>query len=202
MWIVKLGGSFYRSNELPLWLNRLALLKGGQAVIVPGGGPFADQVRRAQQRWKITDTCAHAMALLAMEQFGHLFLGLETRLRPAATCSDIKHILDQQQIPVWFPAAELLNLPQIPATWDVTSDSLAAWLSGRLQAGGLALVKQRRLSRQVISAAVLAQEGIVDAAFPRFLRSAQVSCYYLAADDYKQISADWSPEGGTRVYLC
>jgi 5-(aminomethyl)-3-furanmethanol phosphate kinase len=202
MWIVKLGGSFYRSNELPLWLNRLALLKGGQAVIVPGGGPFADQVRRAQQRWKITDTCAHAMALLAMEQFGHLFLGLETRLRPAATCSDIKHVLNQQQVPVWLPATELLSHPHIPPTWDVTSDSLAAWLSGRLQARGLALVKQRRPSRQVISATTLAQEGIVDAAFPRFLRSAQVSCYCLAADDYKQISADWSPEGGTRVYLC
>jgi 5-(aminomethyl)-3-furanmethanol phosphate kinase len=201
MWVVKLGGSLYESNKLPLWLSRLVSLKAGQAVIVPGGGPFADQARLAQQRWKIADTYAHAMALLAMEQFGHLLLGLEPRLRPAANHQDIKHILNQQQVPVWLPAAELLGHPQIPETWDITSDSLAAWLSGKLQACGLVLVKQKHLPRQAISAATLAKEGLVDAAFPSFLRSAGVPCYWLAVGDYTKIAPDLSPDLGTRVRL-
>ena len=48
MWVVKLGGSLAYASELPRWLSALAEGAGGRAIIVPGGGPFADQVRHAQ----------------------------------------------------------------------------------------------------------------------------------------------------------
>ena len=63
MWVVKLGGSLAYSPELPHWLSALAHT---DAVIVPGGGPFADTVRDAQQIWRFDDATAHAMALLAI----------------------------------------------------------------------------------------------------------------------------------------
>ncbi len=39
----------------------------GKVVIVSGGGPFADQVRDAQKRWKFNDQQAHQIALHAMD---------------------------------------------------------------------------------------------------------------------------------------
>ena len=51
-WVVKLGGSLYDSRHLPCWLD--ALSKTG-AIVVPGGGGFADRVRQAQVRWRFGD---------------------------------------------------------------------------------------------------------------------------------------------------
>jgi aspartokinase-like uncharacterized kinase len=70
MWVVKLGGSLFGSDHLGSWLSLLA--KVGSLVVVPGCGPFADQVRQAQHRWGFDDSTAHIMALLAMSRRGGL----------------------------------------------------------------------------------------------------------------------------------
>lgn len=201
MWIVKLGGSLYESRYLPLWLKRLTEFQAGKAVVVPGGGPFADQVRRAQERWGIADDHAHRMALLAMEQFGHLLLGLESRLCPAASLADIRQVLTRQRVAIWLPATELLGHSEIPESWDITSDSLAAWLGGKLKAGRLIVVKRTPLPMRRISAQDLVMQGIVDAAFPRFLRLATIPCYCVTAGNYQQITRNAHTEFGTRILL-
>ena len=45
--VVKLGGSLAASSHLPRLLEQLA--RTPNLVIAPGGGPFADAVRRAQK---------------------------------------------------------------------------------------------------------------------------------------------------------
>lgn len=201
MWIVKLGGSLYESEYLPLWLGQLTEFQAGKAVVVPGGGPFADQVRRTQERWGIADDRAHRMALLAMEQFGHLLLGLESRLCPAAGLADIRQALARQRVAIWLPATELSGHPEIPESWDITSDSLAAWLGGKLKASRLILVKRTPLPMQSVGAQELAIQGVVDTAFPDFLRLAAIPCYCVAAGNYQQITKDAHTEFGTRVLL-
>ncbi|RUU72932.1 hypothetical protein EOD00_40425, partial [Mesorhizobium sp. M7A.T.Ca.TU.009.01.3.1] len=69
--IVKLGGSTAHAAEMKSWIAALA---GSRLpiVIVPGGGLFADHVRETQTRMDFSDAAAHAMAILAMEQFGHV----------------------------------------------------------------------------------------------------------------------------------
>ena len=67
--IVKLGGSHAFSPHLKNWLDAIAGC-AGCAVVVPGGGPFADAVRMAQPRMGFDDRAAHEMAVLAMEQYG------------------------------------------------------------------------------------------------------------------------------------
>lgn len=201
MWVVKLGGSLYESRHLPLWLKQLTEFRAGKAVVVPGGGPFADQVRQAQERWGIADNHAHRMALLAMEQFGHLLLGLESRLCPAASLADISRVLARQRVAVWLPATELLGHPEIPESWDITSDSLAAWLGGKLRASRLILAKWAPLPMQSVSAQDLATQGVVDAAFPYFLRLAAIPCYCVIAGNYQQITGNTRAEFGTRVLL-
>jgi aspartokinase-like uncharacterized kinase len=200
MWVIKLGGSLYDSHCLPLWLRQLATVGAGKFVVVPGGGPFADQVRYAQYRWGISDACAHVMALLAMEQFGRLLHGLEPELCLAASCKDIRQALSQGRVPIWLPTAELLNNPRIPESWEATSDSLAVWLSGELKASRLILVKKTWISAPSISAHALASQGIVDAAFPRFFHSLAAPGYCISADDYLQITEVGIANIGTRIF--
>ena len=60
---------------------------------------------------------------------------------------------------------------EIPWSWDVTSDSLAAWLAGRIGAKRVLLVKHVELPPGPLRAADLVADGIIDPAFPRFLRA-------------------------------
>ena len=138
-------------------------------VIVPGGGPFADAVRLAQKRLKFTDAVAHHMALLAMEQYGRAIADLAPAMQTAETLPSIRARLESGQVVVWLPTKMVLGRSDITESWEVTSDSLALWLSRRLRARGLLLVKSARLPQGPRSAAELSRRGIIDAAFPRML---------------------------------
>ncbi|BAW81132.1 aspartate/glutamate/uridylate kinase [Candidatus Nitrosoglobus terrae] len=201
-WVIKLGGSLYYSHTLSQWLQQLSAIGAGKFVIVPGGGPFADQVRAAQKRWKITNIHAHAMALLAMGQFGYLLQSLAPKLCVANSCSHIHQALHQGQVPIWLPTTEVLNHPEIPATWEVTSDSLALWLSGQLKASRLILVKSAHIpDSSSISAQTLAQQGIVDTAFPNFLRTITIPCYYAHTEDYLHATENGISHIGTCILV-
>jgi aspartokinase-like uncharacterized kinase len=124
---------------------------------------------------------------------------LEPELCLAASCKDIKQALTQGRVPIWLPTAELLNHPAIPASWEVTSDSLAVWLSGEIKANRLILVKRARIPTPSISAHALAKKGIVDAAFPYFLHSIAIPCYYVNVDDYRRVTKADITSMGTRI---
>ncbi len=163
-WVVKLGGSFTRTDALPRWLDALAVAR---VVVVPGGGPFADAVRDAQRRWRFDDGTAHAMALHGMIQFGLMLCGLCPRLRPAPDFATIQHAIAAGFSAVWLPEAALLEQAGVPASWDVTSDSLAAWLTQQLQAQQLLLIKSARIPTVATEASRLVADGLLDFAFPR-----------------------------------
>jgi len=167
LWVVKLGGSLAHSRYLDRWLSVLAG-GSGPVVIVPGGGPFADQVRALQRRRRFDDATAHHMALLAMEQYGRMLAGLQRGLRPAASRAEIARARRAGLAAVWMPTRMVLADPGIAVSWDITSDSLAAWLAGKLRADGLVLVKSLALSGGSVPATVLARKGIVDPAFPAY----------------------------------
>lgn len=175
MWVVKLGGSLSEDANLKGWLWSLAEYGGGKAVIVPGGGRFADQVRILQQRWEIDDRIAHRMAILAMHQTGLLFLGLDPRLELSRT-EEIRGVLRQGKTPVWLPEVAELDRAGVPASWAVTSDSLAAWLAGRLNAERLVLVKSKAPAN--LDPIALKKSGIVDEAFPDWLPKVEFDCYH------------------------
>lgn len=168
LWVVKLGGSLTGSPHLKRWLAVLGDA-GGSAVIVPGGGPFADQVRAAQKKWRFGDAAAHHMALLAMEQYGRMLAGLHPGLHPAASRAEIARVRRAGLAAVWMPTRMVLGEPHIAASWDITSDSLAAWLAGALAADRLVLVKSVVLTGGPIAASALARRGIVDPAFPDYV---------------------------------
>mgnify|MGYP006169438185 FL=1 len=191
MQVVKLGGSLLRDPLLPAWLERLATRGAGQTVIVPGGGPFADAARAAQQQWHVGDVCAHNMAVLGMAQTAHLLHGLEPRLALADSESELRARLDEGRAAIWLPLSLQRAAPDALTTWDVTSDSLAAWLALRLGARSVVLVKSCALPAQA-TPAELAAAGIVDRAFPGYAGQcarAGITCTVLTRTDIDTVIA-------------
>jgi aspartokinase-like uncharacterized kinase len=165
--VVKLGGSHAFSEHLAGWVAAIAGC-AGHVVVVPGGGPFADAVRDAQPKIGFDDAAAHHMALLAMEQYGCALTSLNAALVPADSLVAIQQALAAEKVPVWMPARMALAA-DIPASWDITSDSLAAWLAGQLGARQLLLVKHVGLGAATARLPDLIARGIIDEAFPAFL---------------------------------
>jgi 5-(aminomethyl)-3-furanmethanol phosphate kinase len=166
--VVKLGGSTADHKEMNAWTAALAASRV-PLVVVPGGGAFADQVRDEQSRLGFSDAAAHAMAILAMDQFGHVILDRHERFSAARSPEEIEQALADGKIPVWLPSAMAIPASDIPISWDITSDSLAAWLTGKLAADALLLVKQSRAFTREDSVADLMARGIVDAYFATML---------------------------------
>ncbi|HUL41050.1 MAG TPA: aspartate kinase [Burkholderiales bacterium] len=184
MWVVKLGGSLANYPEdLKRWLEMLAEMGRGRVVIVPGGSFFADWVREAQKKWGFDDTAAHAMGLRAMEQYGLMLCGLQKGFGLARTETEIRDLLRDNQVPVWLPVQTLASEDVAPS-WDVTSDSLAAWLARRLKAERLVLVKSCSLHKGEADIAEISAQGIVDAAFPGFVDVAAFDVQLVGREDY------------------
>ena len=183
--IVKIGGSLTRGAPPRLLLDRLSGRKG--LVLVPGGGALADQVRVMQPHMGLSDGAAHRMAILAMEQMAHAFLDMAPGLLPARTPAELVSAAATGTA-LWLPAAMTLDAPDIPQSWDVTSDSLALWLAGRLAARRLVLVKAPGVAapRSGDGAADLATwsaAGLVDAAFATMARGYSGDIVLVPADD-------------------
>ena len=179
--VVKLGGSLAGSSHLADWTGALANC-GGSAVVVPGGGPFADAVRQAQAKIRFSDAAAHHLALLAMEQFGWALASLNPNFCVADSAAAIQNAVRAGNVPIWSPVKMVLDCREIPSSWEVTSDSLAAWLAGQIGARQVVLVKSIAPFGNPLSAVDLAARGIVDKAFPRFLASSGAEASIVAAE--------------------
>lgn len=166
MIVVKLGGSLYGTTELTQWLTTLSEhAKHQPIIIVPGGGPFAEQVRQAQQVYGFDDSHAHHMAILAMAQFGLLISSLCSNSHTFSIAPE------QTGLSVWLPDSQLLSEAGLDHSWDITSDSLALWLANSLNAEQLVLVKQSNETSKSIRK--LTELGVIDVGFSSlFLKSA------------------------------
>src|SRR5262245_32796536 len=176
--VIKLGGSFAFSASLRDWIAAIAGC-AGRVVIVPGGGPFADAVRDAQAQMDFDDRTAHRMALLAMEQYGCAIKSRHEALSLADSLDSIHRSLADGKVPVWLPSQMVLSATDIPPSWDVTSDSLAAWFAGKIGAARLLLVKQVQPPHGTAHAAALADRDIVDRAFANFHAASGIPAFVL-----------------------
>jgi 5-(aminomethyl)-3-furanmethanol phosphate kinase len=142
--VVKVGGGLARdAGDGALRALCRAIGDAGarhRLLVVPGGAAFADAVREHDRRLALRAATTHRMAILAMEQFGWLLSDL---IPGAVPCSDLgvaRAASARGGTPILLPA-ELLAGDPLPASWRVTSDSIAAWVAGAGHAGRLVLVK-------------------------------------------------------------
>jgi aspartokinase-like uncharacterized kinase len=141
--VVKIGGGVGRNRAA---LERVCIEVGEAArewpiVVIPGGGPLADGVRELDARMGLTNDTAHWMAILAMDQFAHV---LASRIPDALLVDepgDIREGLQLHRAVVLAPSRWVRSADPLPHTWDVTSDSIAAFVAGALDARRLILIK-------------------------------------------------------------
>jgi aspartokinase-like uncharacterized kinase len=186
MWIVKVGGSLATAESLPFWLDMLSCYGGGEVVIVPGGGPFSELVHESQAYWKFDDSSAHFMALLAMTQFGLMLSGIQPSLVPVEQKDDIERVLASDGVPIWLPTEMVTGDENIKRSWDVTSDSLAAWLATCLGASRLLLVKSVEVDN-ALPVQELVRQGIVDASFPEYVQQGEFMISLMSPKDFDQV---------------
>ena len=185
MCVVKLGGSLANSEELPRWLEVIGTAGAGKVVLVPGGGPWADEVRAAQKREGFDDSVAHRKALRAMEQYGKVLAGMRANLIPANGIAEIHEALRNGLVPIWMPYDMVVADPSVPESWNVTSDSLAAWLAKKLNASVLLLVKSLKIDRPQSDIEDLVHRGWLDPAFATFTSGMHLQMTLLGQGDQK-----------------
>lgn len=141
--VVKLGGSLLKNvEEFDRVLGVLAAVgRARRVLIVPGGGPFADAVRAVDARVRLSDDAAHWMAILAMDQHAYLIAERLVHSALVTSAADIAHAHSNARIPVLAPYRWLRDADPLPHSWDVTSDSIAAWCAHAVGASQLALIK-------------------------------------------------------------
>ncbi len=137
--IIKLGGSLL---DLPDLADRLRDWLRNQPdainVLIVGGGPMVDAIREADRIHQLGDQAAHELALEVMTLTAKLIQAIlpEAKLtndyRPIEYTETSLQILDVRQLLSEFP---------LPASWDVTSDSIAAHTASILNASELVLLK-------------------------------------------------------------
>ncbi|HWQ64196.1 MAG TPA: uridylate kinase [Methanospirillum sp.] len=122
--VIKIGGSLLPHARQII----RTILKSNKAILIlPGGGIFADAVRETGS----DGTVAHWMAIAGMEQYGWYLsgFGVETTRYPEFT--------DKPR--VMLPYQYLIEKDPLPHTWDITSDTISAWLADYLGADLLIL---------------------------------------------------------------
>lgn len=203
--VVKLGGSLIEGMDADGGARVKAILgiirrTRVPVVVVPGGGPFADTVRREQQRLGLSDAAAHRMALLAMHQTAEALLDLEPEPRRLAITASVREIgaaLGAGRIALWVPRPMADGDPDIPEDWSVTSDGLAAWLAVRIGARQVVLLKPAAVEAGA-TAAGLAAAGVVDPTFARIVAAAGIGWSVLgpgeAAALAEALGAEMQPD--------
>ncbi len=168
MRVVKIGGSLETAPGLRALLALLADYGHTGIIIAPGGGRFADRVRAEQRVTGMDDADAHRLAIRAMEQYATVLCGLEPRLYPIAGISEIRGAGGESTAPVWLPGKQLAGQHDIPANWQVTSDSLSLWFAGKINAEALILLKS--VPNKTNDAQALAASGYLDEYFPEMMK--------------------------------
>lgn len=174
--VFKLGGSLL---DLPDLADRLqtavdtALRRLAQPafpVVITGGGQAADCVRSWQQQFALSDSVSHDLAIHAMSFSARLVSSLHSRFVFAHSFPDsgtsqcptsvdlLIHIMNPESV-IRREEQSLPPARQLEKSWNVTSDSIAAWLAQRRRAAGLCLLKS--VSLDVEHAAISATHGNV-----------------------------------------
>lgn len=157
--VYKIGGSLLDLPDLAKrieWLvngdyagpttESSAWMKTARPILVVGGGAAADLVREWDRIHSLGAERSHSLALLAMQWNEQLILEILPNCRRVTSRDKTQAAWADNAVPV-VSAFDYLAIEEqaagkvLPHSWDVTSDSIAAWIAVRWNAEALVLAK-------------------------------------------------------------
>jgi aspartokinase-like uncharacterized kinase len=139
--VLKVGGSLAEDSEkLEKLCQELSVLaKAYRILIVPGGGLFADAVRKLDKVYGLSNTVAHKMAILAMDQYGFFLSDMTPNSIRCYTLEEVNNSTEGKAL-IFLPSQLMFHEDTLEHSWDVTSDTITAYIAGLLDAKKLILV--------------------------------------------------------------
>lgn len=168
--VFKVGGSLLNHSGLADCLRELCRQRPDSVpLLTVGGGGTADLVRQWQPLHGLSDEQAHWLAIDAVGLNEVLLQKLLPDLRVVRSGSQLAAAGREGAWPLlcapcFLRWVEAQGFEPLPRSWDVTSDSIAAWIARVIGAEELVLLKSRPLETG-ISAAAASAAGLVDAHF-------------------------------------
>ena len=173
-------------------------------VVVPGGGEFADVVRSLDKRFSLPAAISHRMAILGMDQYGLLLSDLIPNGMIVDSLEEAK-VAKAGRVAVFLPSRFMFGDDPLENSWDVTSDSISAYIASRIGAEKVLLLKDvdgiftedpkkapnaklmPNITAQQLSA--LNQRTSIDAYLPKLLLKSQLKCYIISGLHPERIQA-------------
>jgi hypothetical protein len=205
--IIKVGGSLAEdpASLITLCQELEALVKSYRMLVVPGGGKFADVVREFYRNFDLADTVAHKMAILGMDQFGLFLSSITPNSQTTYVLEEARRLSSAGILPIILPSRLMFQKDPLEHSWDVTSDSIAAYIAGLLLAEKLILVtdvdgiftedpKKDPNARRIEKLSVNELLGwdkrtSVDKFLPRMLLKIGIGCYVVNGKHPERIKA-------------
>jgi aspartokinase-like uncharacterized kinase len=173
--IYKFGGSLL---DLPDLAARLRAViehnPDSRPILVLGGGPTADVVREWDRIHHLDEESSHWLAIDAMRLNESFLQKILSESKIVSTRHEAHSVWRSSGIPI-LASGEFLRVEEstsrfpLPHNWDVTSDSIAAWIALQWPADGLVLLKSvpspDNFASSVEGAAI--ETNPVDPWFPR-----------------------------------
>ena len=205
--VIKIGGSLAEDPERlrALCAKLSEFAKKYAIVVVPGGGRFADVVRDFDKRFTLSSEISHRMAVLGMDQFGLLLSQIIPNSCATYLLNDAKQLSEIALVPVFLPSRLMFKEDPLENSWDVTSDSIAAYAATQVNAEKLVLITNvdgvftsdprmdsaatliERLSAQQLFS--LKKRTSVDRYLPKLLLGADFGCYVVNGKFPKRVDA-------------
>lgn len=128
--VVKIGGSLFPDYAIDL-ANKL---KNTDSCIILGGGEFANLIRKYNDEEDFSEEVNHWTAIDCMDIIAKLTNDKVESARLAYSIEDINKISDDGFTPIFIVSKFLREEDPFECSWDVTSDSIAAYVAHLLNA--------------------------------------------------------------------
>jgi len=145
--VIKVGGSLF---DLPDLAERLEGIlrqrKDDSILLIAGGGAVVDLVRRWDRIHKLGEERSHWLALKAMGVNENLLQSIVVNSQIVLNRTEAEKVWQRGGISIlnccrFLKSEEATTIAMLPHTWEVTSDSIAAWVTRHWPADELLLLK-------------------------------------------------------------
>lgn len=186
--VVKIGGSLFPDYAIDL----AEKLENTDSAIILGGGEFANLIRKYDSQMGFSQEANHWTAIDCMDIIAKLVNDKVRSAKLAFSIEEVNRISDEGFTPIFVVSEFLKKEDPFECSWDVTSDSIAAYVAHLLNANLFIVTNVNGIYTQEpkepgstfiskIDATTLLtfQESSIDAMLPSLLLEFGSDCYVV-----------------------